>query len=472
MSRAGRRASRGRLALILAGVRGALWPLPFLGIVVAIGLGVGLPMADRLIGSPGQEPLGLVFSGGPAAARGLLSAIATALISVTGLVFSLTVVALQLSSSQYSPRLLRTFVSDRVVQLTLAQLALTFVYSLTVLRSIRTKDEVPLEGPFVPGLSITVAYLLTLLSVVALVLFLGHLARALRVETMLREVHQEATAVIERVLGDSDPEDGDRHGHDDEIEADRSRSSPLPPTAAAVPVAATGSGFLAAVDEDDLVDAAEDADLVLLIVPRVGDSVVEGTPVAHAWSTAPGEQVDVDAARSVLERGLRLTYERQAAEDFANSLRTMTDIAVRALSPGINDPTTAVHALSHLSAVLVELAGRPLVPRHLRDGEGRLRAVVPQWNHEELLQLVLEEPLHCADGQPAVLRRIAGLLREVAWATDPGPIGRELRRLMERCAEVAGATTAVAPDERRRWCEDVDDALAGRWLPDPPGSAT
>ena len=130
----------------------------------------------------------------------------------------------------------------------------------------------------------------------------------------------------------------------------------------------------------------------------------------------------------MLERGLRLTYERQAAEDFANSLRTMTDIAVRALSPGINDPTTAVHALSHLSATLVGLAGRALEPRYLHDGDGRLRAVVPQWDHGALLRLVVEEPLQCAAGQPAVLRRIAGLLREVAWRSGDGPVGEDLRR--------------------------------------------
>ena len=163
-----------------------------------------LPALDRALAGPSGESLSLAFSGGPSAARSLLSAIATSLISVTGLVFSLTVVALQLSSSQYSPRLLRTFVGDRVVQLTLAQLVLTFVYSLTVLRSIRTSNESRGQVAFVPGVAVTVAYALTLVSVLALVLFLGHLARALRVETMLREVHQEATAVIDRVLGSRD----------------------------------------------------------------------------------------------------------------------------------------------------------------------------------------------------------------------------------------------------------------------------
>jgi hypothetical protein len=166
----------GALSTVLAATRGALWPIPGLGVVLAIGLGVLLPAVDGVLES-GDDPLTFVFGGGPAVARDLLAAIAGLLVSVTGLTFSLTVIALQLSSSQYSPRLLQTFVTDRVVQLTLAQLVLTFVYALTVLRTVRTGGATEDDDPFVPRLSITVAYLLTLGSVLALVFFLGHLAR-------------------------------------------------------------------------------------------------------------------------------------------------------------------------------------------------------------------------------------------------------------------------------------------------------
>jgi len=113
------RARRGPFATLAAGLRGALWPIPCLGVVLAIVLGVLLPAVDSWLDGSGDQPLTFVFGGGASAARDLLAAIAGSLISVTGLTFSLTVLALQLSSSQYSPRLLQTFVTDRVVQLTL-----------------------------------------------------------------------------------------------------------------------------------------------------------------------------------------------------------------------------------------------------------------------------------------------------------------------------------------------------------------
>jgi uncharacterized membrane protein len=451
------RSPGGPAARAAAAFRGSLWPLPTLGVAVAVGLGVALPALDRALGlATGSQPLALVFSGGPSAARALLSAIATALISVTGLVFSLTVVALQLSSSQYSPRLLQTFVTDRVVQLTLTQLVLTFVYSLTVLRTVRSAADSPGEASFVPGISVTVATVLTLASVVALVLFLGHLSRALRVDTMLRDVHQEATAAVGRVLGDRD--DQDEEG--DEAPPD------FPGTA--VPVEASSSGFLVAVDERALAHAAGEADVVLRLALRVGDGVVAGTPIAHAWSTGASGRVDVDAAAAALERGVHLAHERQSTEDYSYALRKMADIAVRALSPGINDPTTAVSALSHLSAVLVAVADRRLLPRCLRDEHGRVRVVVPGWDHAALLRLAVEEPLQCAGGQPEVLRGIARLLREVAWRAGPGPQATELRRLAGRVADTATGSTDVSDAEVRRWRADVDAAIAGRW---PPESA-
>lgn len=465
MSPAGPRArsSGGPAGRIVAALRGALWPLPTLGIAVALGLGVALPALDRALGlGTGQQSLAILFSGGPSAARGLLSAIATALISVTGLVFSLTVVALQLSSSQYSPRLLQTFVTDRVVQLTLAQLVLTFVYSLTVLRTIRTSNESAGEVAFVPGISITVASVLTLVSVVALVLFLAHLSRALRVDSLLRDVHREAIAGVARVLRDGG-DDGNEDGGD-------ATGAFLPP-AAAVPVEANASGFLVAIDEKALARAAEEADLVLRLTLRVGDGVVGGTPIAHAWSTSPEGRVDPEQAARVLERGVHLGYERESTADFSYAVRKMVDIAVRALSPGINDPTTAVSALSHVSAVLVGLADQPLPPRCLRDGTGRVRVVVPKWDHAALLRLALEEPLQCSTGQPEVLRRIAGLLREVGWRAGPGPLAAELRRLAGRVADAATGSTDVAGAEAQQWQADVDAALAGRWPPTGTGAA-
>ena len=439
----------GPARVLAASLLDSLWPLPVLAIVLGVGLGVGLPAVDHWLQSAHGQTLALGFGGGPSAARSVLNAVATSLISVTALVFSLTVVALQLSSSQYTPRLLQTFVADRRVQLTLAQLVLTFVYALTVLRAVRSRNEAVGTDAFVPGTAITLAYLLTLGSVLAVVLFLGYLARALRVETMLREVHDEARAA----LGTTDDEDDEDDG------------AALPPAERACLLEAPSSGFLVGIDEGALVRAAADAGLLVRLLPRIGDGVVEGTPVAYAWPIdgAAGQGVDRDALGRALRRGLVLRYERQSSRDAPYSLRKIVDIAVRALSPGVNDPTTAVHALSHASALLGDLVARERGPRCHRDDGGQVRLVVPERAASALLRLTLEEPLQFASGQPAVLRRIARLLREVAWRAHRGSLDAEIRRFADRLVEVARTSTGLRDEEPARWRAEVEAALRGEW---------
>jgi uncharacterized membrane protein len=438
--------------LTSAWLRGSLWPLPLLAVTIAIAVGIAVPRVDRAIdsGDPGH-PLVFAFGGGPAAARDLLAAIAASLISVTGVTFSLTVVALQLGSSQYSPRLLQTFVSDRVVQSTLAQLMATFVYALTVLRTVRTAEATEDGEAFVPRLSISLAYLLALVSVAALVLFLGHLARSLRVETMLRDVHEEARRTWSRVLSAGEAEPGRQW-----------------PEGMSVPLQARRSGFVVAIDHDALVATARRAEVTVVLAQRIGDSVAEGTPVAHAWHRDLLPPSVLEQLELAVSRSVRLAYEREPTWDVAYSLRKVVDIAVRALSPGINDPTTAVHALSHVSAMLGQLVSAPTMARRRHDAEGDLRLILPEWEPCALLQLALEEPLQFASGQPAVLRRIATLLREVAWRAPRGRLDTEVRDAMDRTAELAARSTSIPAHMIEAWWTDLEEALAGRWSPALP----
>jgi uncharacterized membrane protein len=433
-------------------VRASLWPLPVLGILLAVGLGVAVPALDgRLTGPHGAHPLTFVFGGGPSAARDLLAVIAGSLISVTGLTFSLTVVALQLGSSQYSPRLLQTFVTDRVVQLTLAQLVATFVYALTVLRTVRTGDDTASGSTFVPRLSITLACALTLVSVLALVLFLGHLAQVLRVETMLRDVHDEGRATFEREVSGPDP----------------AAPAGFLPGGRAEVLSARSSGFLVGVDVGRLLPAAEEADAVVLLAARIGDSVVAGTPIGHVWLRRPAGPDPLRDLGRALDGAVRMDFERSPEHDIAYSLRKIVDIVVRALSPAVNDPTTAVHALSHVSALLADLAGRPLRPAEFRSGDGTLRVVVPQWGLADLVRLALEEPLQVAAGQPAVLRRVADLLREFVW-TAPAGSDALVRGHLDHAVRLAEQTTEIGPAERSSWRQRFEDAVAGRWPPVSP----
>ncbi|MFG2311546.1 DUF2254 domain-containing protein [Streptomyces sp. NPDC048566] len=429
-----------------------LWPLPACGVVLAVVAGIALPHLDARLKHRLPSWLSSnLFEGGAGAARAVLETIAGSLVSVTALTFSLTVVTLQLASSQFSPRLLRTFTRDRFVQATLALFLGTFTYALTVLRAVRTVEGG--GGPVVPQLSVSVAFVLALASVLALVLFLAHLTREIRVETMLRNVHAAAGRTARRLLPEREESDTEE------------RDGRLLPPAHALPVLAADSGFLTWVDDEALVAAAVDADALLRIDVSPGSSLIEGTPVGAIWPRASGALPDDrDGLLRRVTAALTTGPERTEAQDVAFGLRQLTDVAVRALSPGVNDPTTAVHALSHASALLCDLAGRDLGPRLLRDDRQRVRVDVDGPDLAELLDLVVSQPRRYGASEPEVLARLTGLLRELAWCAPPdrhAPLRGQLARL--RATVAAQDFDDAERGHLAHLADEVDQALAGRW---------
>lgn len=445
-----RQARGSRWDAVRAAVTGALWPLPAFAVAVAIGLGIALPELDQALAF-GEDPIRFVFTGGPSAARTILSAIASSLISVTTLLFSLTIVTLQLASSQYSPRLLQTFVRDRVVQTCLGILLGTFVYALVVLRSVRSADEA--QGTsFVPRISVTVAFVLTLAAVGALVAFLSHQTRQLRVETMMRDVHVEAGATLRRLLH--------------QLEEDEQADSPLPPVPSrARPVCAQHSGFLVQVAEGPLLDVLTEARTTLRLVVRPGEPVIEGTPIGWAWCDDPAGEPQVDRLADSIRQHVTVGYERADLGDPSYGLRKLVDIAARALSPGINDPTTAVHALSHVSDLLGVATRRVHWTRRVADDTGVERLLVTSWDFATLLDLALTQPRYYGREDPAVVDRLFGVLAEVAWRVDDDRQRAALTRQLELLRAQVGSAPPVGwtGEDVRRRVTAVEGALAGRW---------
>ena len=433
-------------------IRTELWPLPAAAVVLAVLAGIALPRLDIRLDD--DLPAGLsayLFGGGADAARSVLVAVAGSLITVTALTFSLTVVTLQLASSQFSPRLLRTFTADRVVQATLALFLATFVYALTVLRTVRT-DMLGQPG-FVPQLSVTVAYALAVVSVLALVNFLSHLVRELRVETMLRNVHREASETIEATL---------QPGATTPVQA------PPPALLGAVDLVATSSGFLTSIDREALLAAATAASACIQIDRDPGSSLVAGTPVGRLWAIDTPDTLRGDRLMELREAAagaLHTGYERTAAQDVSYGLRQLTDVAVKALSPGINDPTTAVHALSHLSALLGELAARDPGLRVVSDEQGRARVVLMGPTLADLLDLAIAQPRRYGASDPAVLARLFTLLRELAWSTSQPAHHEAVADQLERLRATVDRQTFDGAELKglARLAASVEDALAGRW---------
>ncbi|OAE02798.1 DUF2254 domain-containing protein [Arthrobacter sp. OY3WO11] len=432
-----------RSAHWLDALRTQLWPLPALAVALAVVLGMALPALDSAVdGDLPDSVTVFLFSGGPEAARAVLQAISGSLITVTSLTFSLTVVTLQLASSQFSPRLLRTFTSDRFVHGTLALFLAAFAFSLTVLRSVR--DEGNGNTAFVPEISVTVAYALAMASVLGLVLFLAHLTREIRVETMLRRVNVETQETIDRVF----PQD-------------RPAPPPQPfPAPGSFPIRSSSSGFLTSYDQGALLNAAKDAGAVLRIDREPGSSLVQGVPFATAWSVA-GTTFSAEVREKLANdtnAAVATGYERTNVQDIGFGFRQLVDVAVRALSPGINDPTTAVHVIGHLSALLCRLGERNPGPEHLVDDDGRVRVVLSLPGLRDFLSLAMDQPRQYGAADPAVAARLLQLLHELAWCDRKGRYRAEIMDHLGRMRNAIGSAHYSTPE--RKTLMDLADSIA------------
>jgi uncharacterized membrane protein len=449
-------ASRRRWASAREALATQVWPVPVIAIAFAVGLGILLPIIDAAVDAKlNPSWSSLIFDGGTDSARAVLTAISGSLITATSLTFSLTVVALQLASSQASPRILRMFAKDPMVHATLAVFLGTFAFALTVLRTV--KDSGVDTESSVPRIAVTVASLATLASVVMLTLFLAHLATQLRIETMMRNVHAETKATIDLVAATAG------EGLDDVAAEVLER-----PHFAAI---AHRSGFISAVDRGRLLDLAGERDLVIEELHTVGSSVVRGTPIAWWWFrdplTHPTEGEDAGSAiGDSIASAYSLTYERTASQDIGFGLRQLVDIAARALSPGVNDPTTAVHALSHLSALLCDLVRLPPQPRAVTDAEGVVRLLQQTHDIESLLELAVQQPRHFGAGDATVAERLYGLLREVGFVSSTA-VQRELVAAQVVRLDASVAAAAYDATERERFAQlsaRCAAALRGEWL--------
>jgi uncharacterized membrane protein len=351
----------------------------------------------------------LIFTGGPTAARSLLSAIAGSIITVAATTFSLTIVALQLASSQYSPRVLRNFTSDLGVQIVLGAFISTFLYALLVLRVIRA--SVDGEPTFVPVISVTTVVVMTLVSVGLLVYFIQHIASIIQSSTIVQRAEHDALKAVSD-LADSD------HAQELERRFDRMVSAGGEPGV----VRAERSGYLQYLDADALVEAvAESCNPEAVEVPiGPGHFVAAGLPIAKVWP-APEGGLHPDAYGDVRAAFL-FGKERSFRQDFAFGLRQLSDIALKGLSPGVNDPTTAMQAMDRMEGILGALATKKLPPR-VREVETKGSAPLLRVGHygfDDVVGLAFDQIRRAAftSGQVAVLERLLEILDRLATEHD------------------------------------------------------
>jgi uncharacterized membrane protein len=406
-------------------LRDTFWVVPLTFALAAVFLGLGLTALDDWLDTSLELPL--LFAGGPEGARSVLSAIITSMISFTGLVFSITIVVLQLTSSQFSPRVLRTFLRDWVNQVALGVFVATFVYSLVVLRAVRGTAE---TDTFVPQISVTVAFGFVLASVAVFLLYIDHIAQSIRAATIVTQIGEDTRVAIERT-----------HPSDTEP-----RTRVPPPATAGRRVASDASGVVQQVDDRALLELAEAHGVTIRMVRAVGEFVPEGAALLEVHGADLPDEASLRAA-------VHLGKERVLDDDPGFGLRQLVDIAERALSPGINDPTTAVQVIDQLHDLLRLLAARPLPERQTLGEDGRLAVHVPQPTFEDHLHLAVDEIAHWGADSPRVQRRLRAMLVDVQEAALPenrDAVARVLRSLDPGSRLAADASSPLPTDDHLR----------------------
>ncbi|MEE6272321.1 DUF2254 domain-containing protein [Georgenia wangjunii] len=345
---------------------------------------------------------------GESGSRDILGAIASSSLAVAGTTFSITMAVLALTSSTYGPRLVRNFMADRGNQAVLGVFVATFLYSLLVLRSVRAVGDPgdPDAEVFVPHLAVNAAVVLAVVNVAVLIYFIHHISDSIQISTIARRVRVDLHATVERLY----PE---HLGHDARS-VDRDVRLPDRLEEDGAEVAAGRGGYVTYVREDALMRAASSHDVLLALQVQPGRYVLEDTVVALVH---PPEHMDDDLAEEV-RSAVVVSDERSPHQDVEFGAQQLTELAVRALSPGTNDPYTAINALDDLSSGLALLAGRRTPSAGRFDDEGVLRVHAPRVDAVVLASGVLDNLRWYASASPAVMDAALTLVRRVGRHTE------------------------------------------------------
>jgi uncharacterized membrane protein len=365
-----------RLRAFWESVRTTYWAVPSLMAVSAAGVSGLMIHLDEVSTPRFLGTLPWVYAGGPEGARAVLSTIAGSMITVAGVTFSITIVALTLASQQFGPRLLRGFLRDLGNQVVLGTFVSTFLYCLLVLRTVRGIDD----SQFVPHLAVTFGVLLAMISLGVLIFFIHHVSVSIQASQIIANVAADLSGAVARLFPDelgharTPPHAGVRRLPDD---FDRNGRT----------ISATASGYVQAIDGDALLALTAERDAVLRIDVTPGRFVHDGATLLVAWPPARADGAFCEAARAAFIIG----SARMPTQDVQFFVEQLVELAVRALSPGINDPGTARMCLDRLGQMLCQMATREMPATGRCDGDGRLRLVTKPVTFEDMAATAFDE---------------------------------------------------------------------------------
>jgi uncharacterized membrane protein len=368
----------------------SFWFIPILIILFVIGAAIGLIYLDHLTSYTPEGMLKYLFPGSVESARSVLTIIAGAMIGVAGTVFSITLVALTLATSQFGSRLLRNFMYDKLNQVVLGVYVSSFVYCLLVLNAIKETGDLT----FVPAISVFAAMAAAIACIILLIIFIHHISISIQSDKVISEIATSMSKHVEKLFPASigheelhPPVDMEkekaacRHHHD---------------------VLCTKDGYLQSVDSETLLDLASKNDWIIELHFRPGDYLVKGTRICNICSKEPcGEE----AGKKVFKAFI-IGKVRTPLQDAEFSIHQMVEVASRALSPGVNDPYTATACIDNLGSVMCYLARAHFPSPYRFDEEDRLRVIANNLTFSGMMDAAFNQIRQYGEGNPAVLIRL------------------------------------------------------------------
>ena len=392
-----------------------LWFVPLICVVAGVLLSVATLAFDRYLGG---DTVPSELTGDPDGAFAILSTIAVAMVTLTTLVLTVTMVVVQLAMQQFSPRVLRTILRDRPSQAAIGIFVATFAQAMIVLPEVRAANGS--DPGYVPGVSIVVSYVLVLICIMVLVTYVNHIGMAMRAASLIDSVGDEMAELVDQLYPADAPEP--------ELE-----TFEFDPAARTITTA--DEGVVYQINERELVELARAAGCVCVVLPRVGDYVPRGGALIelHGGSGV----VDDDGFR----RGVLLGPERTLQCDLAYGFRMLVDVAIKSASQAFADPTTAVQAIDRIHSSLRQLAMRPFPSGLHLDQEGAPRLVVPQLTWEGYVHLACDEIRLAGSAELQITRRIGTMLDDILTVarSDRRPALQQQQHLLARAADRAFA---------------------------------
>jgi uncharacterized membrane protein len=343
----------------------------------------------------------------PTAARSVLTIIAGSAISVAGVVFSITILVLNMAAAQFGPRLLANFMEHPGTQFVLGAFLGTFTYSLVMLTFIREGEG---QEIFVPQLGTSFGIVSGIISFLMLIYFINHVAVFIQAAHVIDSVSLRMSKVMKDVFPHHDTTASSPDDEEDEssqAENDACRQ-----------LLATQSGYIQAYDFPGLLELAEEHDLHITLKRRAGHFIMSGETLL---AITPDKELDEDTEQELIQC-VALGVERVLSQDPEFAVHQLVEIALRALSPGINDPYTAINCIDRLAAVLAEMASRRLPSRYLCDDAGRRRVTTSPFTYVGMVDAAFDQLRQHAAGQAAVTFRLVEIIERLAKhpGKDPG----------------------------------------------------